>query len=837
MSDETEIDEMDDNGHDELQMLEWSGERIDFAEALRDRGIIYARKTITDRALPDVRDGLKPVQRRIVYAMFEMNLHPNAKPKKSSKIVGDTMGAYHPHGDTSIYGAMARLAQSFQMTLPLVRGYGQWGNPDANPAAPRYTEATLSHAGWSVAQDLNSQIVRFVPTYDEENEEPSVLPLPFPNLIVNGTSGMAYGMACEYPPHNLSEAIDAALLVADDENVSLKKLMRKLPGPDFPGGGIIVNPENLPDIYETGNGTIKLQAKFYVDNPGSSHPKIVITELPYQSGFKKLVAQIKAANAKSGAFEDLAFDGLDNFSDDANGMHIEIKCKRGGDVNQLLQDLMKLSTFQRTISFNFNAIVEHEGIIRPQHLNLVGLLREFVQFRREVVTKRLELERAKLLKRIHELNGVIAALDVIDEVIRIIRGSKNTEAAKTALMKAVKYRPEGERKARYIDELQAQYILALRLARLTQLDQFELREERDQKRARVAEIDVILASAELLNELIKSELKELRDQFAAPRRTLLQSIDTTASLEEIAAASQRPAEEVTAFVTRSGKVLLQPVKGRRQSQSAPIKVASGDEIVAALDTLSDADLIAITEQGDAHLVMLSDSEPVSRGSGDDLIRIRASDRVAGIYQETEGVDYLVMVTRLGKLKRIHRETLSQVNPDGVPAYRVDDGDEIVAVVPHGEGADLMIATAQGQLLRTPLDKLRPTKGGAAGGRDAIKLREGDHVIGALAAVAGSDILTVHEAGHGKRVAEREYPVKGIATGGVASASPDKPTRHPAGPVAYVAAVSSAKKLTVRAVTAKGKIVEFAVDEAVARAVVSRPLAGVEGSDRVVAQLG
>lgn len=818
----------------EMRQLEWDGERIDFGEALRDRGIIYARKTITDRALPDVRDGLKPVHRRIIFAMFEMGLKPTAKPKKSSKIVGDTMGAYHPHGDTSIYGAMGLLAQDFKLTQPLIRGYGEWGSPDSNPAAPRYTEATLSAAGWTMATDLNEQIVRYVPTYDEENREPTVLPMPFPNLLVNGTSGMAYGMACDYPTHNMAEAIDAALLVADDENVSLKKILKKMPGPDFPGGGIVVNPENLPGIYEKGQGTVKLQAKFHVEGASSSQPKIVITELPYQSGYKKLVKEIKEANAKTKVFEELLPDSeaLNNYSSDETGMHIEIACRRGADVNQLLQELLKLSTFQRTIKFNFNAIVEREGVIRPQHLSLMQILQEFVQFRRVVITRRLELERRDHLKRIHELDGVIAALDMIDEVIRIIRSSKNTDIAREKLMKAVKYKLDGARKSQFIDEDQARYILNIRLAKLTQLDQFELRAERDQRRARVVEINAILDDPVQLNTMIKSELAAMRDQFGRPRSTLLQTIDTSASLDEIAAASQRPAEDVTVFVTRAGSVLVQPHRGRRQSVNAPIKMTGSDQLVAVIDTMSDADLIAVTSSGDAHLLLISDAElQTTKGSGDALVNLRG-EKIAGVYQEQPDQDFLVMVTRDGKLKRIHRETLAQVSPEGVPAYRVDDDDEIVAVLQHAAGSELMIATAQGQLLRTALDKLRPTKGGAAGGRDAIKLREGDTVIGAQIA-RGHGLLTVHATGMGKRVKLDEYPVKGVATGGVQSASCDKPTRQPAGLVTGVHILPAKGELQI--ITSRGAYhtLKLSALDPVARAVVSRPLIELAEGESIV----
>jgi DNA gyrase subunit A len=820
---------MSDGG--EFRPLAWAGEKVDFADALRDRGIIYARKTILDRALPDVRDGLKPVQRRILFAMFEMGLKPNRKPKKSAKIVGDVMGSYHPHGDSSIYEAMARMAQDFQLNVPLVRGYGEWGSPDDSAAAMRYTEASLSLAGWEAVRHVDPALVRYQENFDGQEQEPTVLPMPFPNILVNGNSGMAYGMTSSYPPHNLAEVMDAALLVADDENVSLKKVMRKLPGPDFPGGGVVTNPDDMHEIYATGRGTVWQQAKFHIENASSSQPKIVVTELPYQVGYGALVESIIKVMEKEAGFEDIADDGVEDYSSDAGGMRIEITCRRGGDVGGLLRDLLKLKTFRRPIGCMFNAIVEHGGIVRPQRLTLLQILREFVTFRRQLRTRRLEMERDEHLLQVHRLDGIIAALDVIDEVIRIIRTSKDTPAAKATLMRKIKYKPHGKGRATLIDEQQAQWILDLRLARLTQLNQAELVAERTERLERLEVIERILATPAELNELVKDEMKAVRDEFGAARQTHMTAIDTAASLEEITAASQKPAEAVTAWISSSGRVLAQPHKGRRASSSAPIKASADSPIACVLEASSDSDLIVITDQGTALLASLIDTEPARSGAGDEIVRTQG-ERVVGAWVDDANDPaqaYVVMVTEQGKLKRIPREAIASVDRDGVPAYRVDDGDHIVAVVPHGDGQELMIATAAGQLLRTPLDKLRPTKGGAAGGRDAIKLRAGDRVVGALLAAAGA-LVSVHERGHAKQVAMSEYPAKGIATGGVASAMIDKPKNQPAGEVVAVFA-SNGKAGSLRVATAGGKLVEMGLEAPVARAVISRPALMLSRGDR------
>lgn len=807
-----------------LHMFEWSGETISFEDALFERAHKYAAKTIIDRALPDVRDGLLPVVRRFLFAMHELGLgRANVKPKKSAKIVGDTMGAYHPHGDKSIYDSLVRFAQDWQMSLPLVKGQGNFGSIDNDPAAAmRYTEAKLSEAGRTIVQDLNEHIIAYAPNYDGSTVEPTVLPMAFPNLLVNGMSvGIAYILTCAFPPHNLAEAIDAALLVADDPNVSLKRVMRKMPAPDFPGGGIIINPENLESIYETGRGTIIQQAQFHIEQVTASQQAVIVTEMPYQIG-SGILAQAITKAWQEGKITEMST--LPEDQTDKTGMRVAVKCKRGGSIETLTAQLLKLPQMRKTITFNFTAIVDGY----PKTLSLIELLRHFINFRHEVVTKRLERELVERHARLLKVLAYIAASDVIDKVIKTIRGAENTETARKELVKFLRYTPHGKKKSVPISEDQAQAILDLRLSRLTKLNQFELREEAKQLATRIDEINAILKSKTGVMDIVKDELRQTKKQFAAPRQTVIHeggAVQMVNGRREIAIVSAE-AEDVTVYVARSGNALVQPVKGRRAGSGIPLQLRGSDELAGVVNTSTDKPVMLVSDTGTAYRVQLADVPLSSRSStGQSLIALPKGDSMAGIFVENERDTHLLMITQHGQLKRIKiDEVLGNAHAGGVPAYGVPAGDRIVSVLPHADGDEVLIATAQGQVLRLDTSKnMRPVKTGSAGGVAGMKLKDGDEVVSACVVdPAAESLLTVHETGMGKRVKLDDYPVKGRATGGVHSSATDKPAKNPAGNIVMIACVP--KKGDVQAITRRGSIVplDYKRTPIVARAVIAKP---------------
>ncbi|MGI8850108.1 MAG: DNA gyrase subunit A, partial [Acidimicrobiales bacterium] len=488
----------------------WSGETVDYSDAMLARGRAYGSYVNTSRALPDVRDGLKPVQRRIIVAMDDLGIRADRRYTKSARTVGHVIGLYHPHGDVAVYDAMVRMAQPWQSNLPLIDGQGNWGNlhNEAPAAAQRYTESRLSAAATEFLVDLRPEIVDYEPNFDESKQMPSAPPVTFPNLLVNGSMGVGWAMACSIPPHNLAEACSAALLVLDDPNVAVDKLLAAMPGPDLPGGGIIVNPENLRSIYETGRGTVWVQGRV---GPLPGQPVVRITELPYQVSAKSIVEAV-VAGAKETRITEVFTAELPKNLTDANGVDVQIKLKRGGSSDKLTRELLVHTKLRDSLAFNFTVL---DGGT-PRTLSLRELLARFVDFRRRVVTRRLEHERAVLGRRLHLLLAERAAADVIDRVVQIIRRASDDDESRRGLIAELRHVPHGARQKVPIDEVQAQHIIDMPLKRLNALNQLKLDEELAAKGARIDDIEAVLSSVDGVRDIVRQELREVRRRYGQP---------------------------------------------------------------------------------------------------------------------------------------------------------------------------------------------------------------------------------------------------------------------------------------------------------------------------------
>ncbi len=782
---EDDLEPVDGADEDAVLFFSWDGEQVDYSDAMLARGRSYGSYVNTARALPDVRDGLKPVQRRIIVAMDDLGVRSDRKYSKSAKTVGHVIGTYHPHGDTAVYDAMVRMAQPWQSNLPLIDGQGNWGNlhNEAPAAAQRYTECRLSPASTEFLTDLRPEVVAYEANFDETKQMPKVLPVTFPNLLVNGSMGVGWAMACSVPPHNTAEVINAALLVLDDPDVPLDRLLKVMPGPDLPGGGIVVNAENLASIYETGRGTVMVQGRIE-QLPGQQ--VLRITELPYQVSAKSIVEQA-VEGAKAGKITEIYTAELPKNLTDANGVDVQVKCKRGGSVPRLMHELVEHTKLRDTLAFNFTVLVDNV----PQTLSLRQILVCFLEFRKEVVAKRLAHELEVLRRRLHLLLAERGAADVIDRVVAIIRTAKDDDDSKAKLMAELHYVPHGAVKAVPIDEVQAEHILDMALKRINTLNRFRINEEIQQKGARADEIMAILGSADGVTNIVREELKDVRKRFGRPRRTVI-SAETTSATGEILSANGKtktvmlasaPSEEVWAYVTSDGTVLVTPRTARGPS-SAPVKLAGSASLVAVAATRSDQRLLVFTEQGQAVRATLSD-QPIGRnGPGRPLLTPLGHDAVAAVFGGADAAYYL-LISAGGQVKRIPATTVANASAAGTTCCRVPEGDRIVAVVAHEDDDEILIAKAGGQVLRLETGaKLRPVPTGAAGMVAGVKVDAGDGVVSAVRA-EGDSLLNLHASGMALAVPLGEYPAKGRGAGGVQSVLIDRPAKSPAGELALI----------------------------------------------------
>ena len=720
-------------------------------DEMRDSFMPYALSVTTSRAIPDVRDGLKPVQRRILYGMADLGLRPGSPFRKSAGVVGEVMGKYHPHGDGAIYEAMVRMGQPFSMSVPLVDPKGNFGSLDDPPAAYRYTEARLTPAAMAMVTGLDEETVDFSPNFDGERDEPTCLPAAIPNLLVNGASGIAVGMATNMPPHNLSEIASAIehVLTKRRPKPTVDDLMRFVEGPDFPTGGIIVDDGSLREAYETGRGTIRVRARAEIENITARRQGIVITELPYAVGPERVQAKVREL-ITSGKLDGIA--AVVDLSDRNHGLRLVIECKSGVGPHGLLEKLYRLTPLEESFGINNVALVG--GV--PTTLNLYELCGHYVEHRLEVIVRRTEFRLARAEEREHILQGLLLALDNIDHVISIIRGSDDATTARAELMNALK-----------LSEIQATHILDMQLRRLTALEVEKLREELDDVQSDISELRKLLASDTRRRKLVSDELRELVNQFGAPRRTTIVSANDLAVIDDGPSEKELAPEELIAdqvtLVTLSTSGLL----GRRSpDEEFSAKPGRHDVLAQSLETNSHSSILAITDQGRLLTVRSREVPEIIRGSRGasvtEMFSLSRGERVVGLFGE--GQDPIVVATRKGVTKRLDADSIGRLR-SGSPVINLKGDDRVVAGFVASEDSEIVMVASDGQALRTPTTGIS-IQGPGAAGVAGMKLKAGSLLIAAGPVEFGTVVLLVSDDGAVKVTDVAEVPTKGRATGGV-----------------------------------------------------------------------
>lgn len=744
---------------------------VDVATEMQGSFLEYAYSVIYSRALPDARDGLKPVQRRILYQMGEMGLRPDRAHVKSARVVGDVMGKLHPHGDTAIYDALVRLAQPFALRLPLIDGHGNFGSLDDGPAAPRYTEARLTPAAMAMVADLDEDVVDFVPNYDNKLTQPSVLPAAIPNLLVNGASGIAVGMATNMAPHNLVEVVAAARHLLSHPDASVDDLMRFVPGPDLPGGGKIVGLDGVRDAYRTGRGSFRTRATARVENVTAKRKGIVVTELPYMVGPEKVIEKIKEGVQSKKL---VGITAVTDLTDRQHGLRLVIEVKSGFNPDAVLEQLYRHTPMEDSFGINNVALVDGQ----PLTLGLRELLTVWVEHRLTVVRRRSADRLRRRRERLHLVDGLLIAILDIDEVIQVIRTSDTADAARARLMQVFD-----------LSQLQADYILELRLRRLTKFSRIELEREAEELRAEIAELEEILASDVRLRALVGEEMAEVARTFGTPRRTiLLESAGATATSSAAATTTTATPLEIVdtpCWALLSGTGLL----ARTADDAEPSRTgrrSAHDVVVAAVPASTRADIGAVTSRGRVlRLPMLdlpalppTDGPPSMSGGVPvtEVLDLGPGERVLGLTPLAADAPTLALGTAGGVVKRVAPETPPARDSWEVIGLR--DGDEVVGCATVTDDDELVFVTSDAQLLHFAASAVRP-QGRPAGGMAGVKLTTGHRVIffGAVPAGTTSDAVVVTvsgasdalpgtQAGSAKVSPYEVFPGKGRATGGV-----------------------------------------------------------------------
>ena len=712
--------------------------------------IEYAMSVIKGRALPDVRDGLKPVHRRILYAMYEDNLTSDRPFKKSATCVGDVLGRYHPHGDASVYDALVRLAQDFSMRYMLVDGHGNFGSVDGDPpAAYRYTEARLSKISNEMLRDIEKDTVNWDPNFDESRKEPRVLPSRFPNLLVNGSSGIAVGMATNIPPHNLREVIGACICVLENPDATLSDLMEHIKGPDFPTRGIIMGRSGIRAAYATGRGRLMLRARHEFEEFGGGRTRIVVTELPYQVNKRMLI------KAMADQVEDKRIDGISAIRDesDRNGMRLVIELKRDANPQVVLNRLFAQTQLQTTFAINMLALVQDQS--QPRILSLRHIIDEYLAFQEEIIVRRTRYDLKKAQERAHLLEGLLIAQDNIDEVIRIIRTSYDN--AKENLMERFG-----------LDDVQAQAILDMRLKALQGLDREKLQNEYQELEEKIAYFNRVLSDEGLVKSILKEELTAIADKYGDERKTEIQDVEDEIDIEDLI-----EEEQCVYTLTRNGYIKRTPVSEyAAQSKGGMGKkgITTRDEdYVCDVFTASTHDFILFfTDTGKVYRkkgYQIPESGKAAKGTAlVNILQIETDERVQAMIHfrptgeegETDGLQ-LTMVTENGTVKRVAVSAFRNLRQNGIRALRLDEGDRLVSVLETDGKSRVLIATYDGMAVCFDENDVR-TMGREAVGVRGIRLREGDRVIGAARAVEGCQVLSVTERGFGKQTPVEEYRV-------------------------------------------------------------------------------
>ena len=757
--------------------------------------IEYAMSVIKSRALPDVRDGLKPVHRRILYAMYEDNLTSDKPFKKSATCVGDVLGRYHPHGDGSVYDALVRLAQDFSMRYPLVEGHGNFGSVDGDPpAAYRYTEARLSKLSNEMLRDIEKDTVDWDPNFDESRKEPRVLPCRFPNLLVNGSSGIAVGMATNIPPHNLREVIGACVCVLENPEAGLNDLMEHIKGPDFPTKGIIMGRAGIREAYATGRGHIKVRARTELEEFGQNRTRIIVTEIPYQVNKRMLIKNM------ADQVEEKKLDGISDIRDesDRNGMRIVIELKRDANPQVVLNRLFAQTQLQTTFAINMLALVDDQS--QPKILSLRHIIDEYLKFQEEVILRRTRYDLKKAQERAHLLEGLLIAQDNIDEVIRIIRSSYDN--AKENLM------------TRFgLDDVQAQAILDMRLKALQGLDREKLEAEYKELEERIAYFNRLLSDEGLLKQVLKEELQAISDKYGDDRVTEIGFVEDELDVEDLI-----EEEQCVYTLTDSGYIKRTPASEYRQQgrggKGNKAMSTKEEDCVSTVFTASTHDYILFfTNTGRAYRkkgYQIPASGKTARGTNIvNILPVEPGEAVSAMIHtrdvETELSRYLVMVTRKGTVKRLPVSALRNIRSSGIRALTLEEGDELISVRETDGTKKILIATRDGQAICFDENDVRPMGREAVGVR-GIRLEDGDYVVGAARATPGRNVLTVTENGYGKQTPVEEYRLTGRGGKGVRNYDVTAKT----GKVVSIKVVDGSEDLLV--VTEQGVLIRTAVSD-------------------------
>jgi DNA gyrase subunit A len=776
---------------------------VDVKEEMKSSFLDYSMSVIISRALPDVRDGLKPVHRRILYTMYEKGLDPNKPYHKCADTVGAVLGAYHPHGDASVYDALVRLAQDFSMRYMLVDGHGNFGSVDGDPpAAYRYTEARMSKISCEMLTDIDKKTVDFQPNFDDRLEEPTVLPSRFPNLLVNGSDGIAVGMATKIPPHNLGETIDAACALIDNPDIDLAGLMDYMPGPDFPTGGIIMGRSGIRATYATGRGKITVRAKTEIVEAKNGRYKIIVTELPYQVNKARLIEYI------ADLVKDKRIDGISNIEDhsDRQGMHIEIDVKREASASIVLNNLFNLTQLQTTFGAIMLAIVD--GV--PKILNLKEMLTEYVNFQQEIIRRRTEFDLKKAKDREHILEGLKIAIDFIDEVISIIRNSKDQATAKVNLMERFG-----------LDDVQAQAIVQMRLGQLTNMERTKIEDEIAALKTKIEEYNAILADESRQREIIKEELIVIRNKFADPRRTEICAVNGEVDIEDLI-----PNQECVLTLTQFGyvkRLAVDTYKIQNRGGRGVSGMSRREEDVATeMFVINSHDYVLFfTDKGRVYRLKCYEVPEGSRQSKGmniaNLLPIAADEKVTSMIRvpEFDEEKYLVMVTKQGIIKRISLNAYNTARKGGLIALELNEGDELAWVRLTDGNQQVIVATKNGLAIRFEETDVRPM-GRQARGVKAISLREGDCVVGMCVVTNDDLILTASETGFGRISNVSDYRLQSRGGKGITNYHTEK-----YGNVAAVSAVKLDEDIII--ISQEGVIIRIAADTV---RICNRPSKGV-----------
>ncbi len=800
---------------DNEQMNEKKIINVDLQKEMRKSFLDYSMSVIVSRALPDVRDGLKPVHRRILYTMYERGLEPSKPYHKCADTVGSVLGSYHPHGDASVYDAMVRLAQDFSMRYMLVDGHGNFGSVDGDPpAAYRYTEARMSKISMDMLTDIDKNTVDFIPNYDDRLKEPVVLPSRFPNLLVNGSSGIAVGMATNIPPHNLGETIDAVCTLIDNPEAELAEIMECMPGPDFPTGGIIMGRSGIRAAYATGRGKITVRAKTEIVEAKNGRFKIIVTELPYVVNKARLIENI------ADLVKEKRIEGISNIEDhsDRQGMHIEIDIKRDASPQIVLNQLFSFTQLQVTFGAIMLAIVDGE----PKILTLKEMLKCYIDFQEEIIQRRTEFDLKKAQDRAHILEGLKIAIDFIDEVIAIIRKSKDLASARAALMERFG-----------LDEVQAQAIVQMRLGQLTNMERAKIEDEIAALQAKIKEFMEILASETRKLEIVKEELIVLRNKYADPRRTEICAVSGEVDIEDLI-----PQEECVLTLTQFGyvkRLAVDTYKIQHRGGRGVSGMSRREEDVASeMFIINSHDYVLFfTDKGRVYRLKCYEVPEGSRQSKGiniaNLLPISPDEKVTSMIRvpEFDENKYLIMVTRKGIIKRISLNAYNTARKGGLIALELNEGDELAWVRMTDGNSQVIIATKKGIAIRFKETDVRPM-GRQARGVKALSLKDGDNVVGMSVVRDGGYVLTVSETGYGRLSSPDDYRVQSRGGKGLTNYHVEK-----YGDVAAIKVVDLDDDIIM--ISQEGIIIRIAAESV---RICSRPSKGVtlmkvNGEDKVV----